>query len=192
MSSFNPVHVSHRFVEALVSEGNCCVDATVGNGYDTVFLAKRVGVTGHVLGVDIQAEAVTQAKDRLAASALGDRVCLRVSGHEDLDEHIRALSWRSIKLAMFNLGYLPGSDKSIVTLPANTIRALAICERFLDTSGAISLIAYRGHEGGMEEYEAVSDWFEKLSKDEFLVLRYERWTRSGGVTPVFFWAQKRS
>lgn len=192
MSSFNPVHVCHRFVEALVSEGDRCVDATVGNGHDTVFLAKRVGVAGHVLGVDIQAAAVTQAKNRLAANTLGDRVCLRVSGHEDLDGHIEALSWQSIKLAMFNLGYLPGSDKSIVTVSANTIRALNICESFLDTGGAISLIAYRGHEGGMEEYEAVSEWFAHLSLDKFFVLRYERWTQSVGVPPVFFWAQKRS
>ena len=192
MSSFNPVDVSHRFVEALVSEGDRCVDATVGNGYDTVFLAKRVGVTGHVLGVDIQVEAVTQAKDRLAANTLGDRVSLRVSGHEDLDVHLEALGWQSIRLAMFNLGYLPGSDKSIVTSSENTIRALAICERFLDRTGAISLIAYRGHAGGMEEYEAVSRWFAQLPLDEFFVLRYERCTRTGGVAPVFFWAQKRS
>lgn len=192
MSTFNPVPVCHRFVDALVSEGDRCIDATVGNGHDTVFLAKRVGVAGHVLGVDIQAAAVTQAQDRLAAHALGDRVSLRVSGHEDLAGHLEALGWQAIKLAIFNLGYLPGSDKSIITLSANTIRALNTCEYFMETGGAISLIAYRGHDGGMEEYEAVKEWFAQLSLDAFFVLRYERWTRAGGVTPVFFWAQKRS
>ena len=64
MNPFNPIAVAHRFVKSVVQEGDCCVDATVGNGYDTEFLAKLVGETGKVLGFDVQKQAIENTKAR--------------------------------------------------------------------------------------------------------------------------------
>ena len=191
MSDFNPVSVSHRFVRKLVRHGDRCVDATVGNGHDTAFLAELVGETGQVLGVDIQADAILKTQQRFRAGRLENRVSLWHCGHESLSARLAQLSWKSIKLAMFNLGYLPGSDKSIVTNEANCVKAFEACKSVLELGGAISVIAYRGHDGGMEEYSAVDEWFSSLSASEFLCLRYERWTRQRGRTPIFYWAEKR-
>ncbi|MBC7032591.1 SAM-dependent methyltransferase, partial [Salmonella enterica subsp. enterica serovar Enteritidis] len=50
----------------VVNPGDHVIDATVGNGHDTVYLAKLVGTTGHVDGFDIQSaaiEATTTALD---------------------------------------------------------------------------------------------------------------------------------
>ena len=41
------------------------VDGTLGNGHDTVFLAKLVGPNGHVYGFDIQEQAIVSTKKRL-------------------------------------------------------------------------------------------------------------------------------
>ena len=92
---------------------------------------------------------------------------------------------------MFNLGYLPGSDKSVVTCFGTTSQALNQSLDHLAGDGAVSVIAYRGHEGGNEEYESLAAWVEALSPEQYFALRYERWSESRGRTPVLFWIQKR-
>jgi hypothetical protein len=61
---------------------------------------------------------------------------------------------------MFNLGYLPRSDHSIVTCAETTIAALdKIIERMV-SGGMITILAYRGHDGGPEEAQAVECWLQ--------------------------------
>ena len=54
---------SHTLMEKAASNGDIVVDGTVGNGNDTVFLAKLVGPTGKVYGFDIQKEAIERTKN---------------------------------------------------------------------------------------------------------------------------------
>jgi len=191
MNLFSPVEVSHRFARSLVSEGDRCIDATLGNGHDTVFLAQLVGASGHVLGFDVQERAVSNAQARLLGLQLQEAVSCYHCGHELIDSRLRSLGWDSVQLAMFNLGYLPGSDRSVITRSKTTLLALQLCIGALSNRGAISIVAYRGHADGIEEFSAVDAWFQKLASDKFYTLRYERWTKEKGVTPVFFWVQRR-
>ena len=186
MKAFRPVVLAHRFASKLIEPGDRCVDATVGNGNDTVFLARGIGESGRVSGFDVQKRAIASTRDKLRNSGLEERVHLHLEGHENVARRLNALGWSGIKIAMFNLGYLPGSDKRIVTRKDTTLSALGTCAEAILPRGAISIIAYRGHPGGVEEYRAVWNWARQLDTARYNVMRYE-----GGsdASPVFIWIQ---
>ena len=43
-------------------EGDICIDATAGNGHDTLLLAELVGASGSIIAFDIQEQAVQETK----------------------------------------------------------------------------------------------------------------------------------
>ena len=96
------------------------MDATAGNGHDTVFFANLVGESGHVFAFDIQQEAVDATMKQLLENDLIHRVTVVKDGHEHVAHHVQ----NEIAGAIFNLGYLPGSDHSIVTTPNTTLEAI--------------------------------------------------------------------
>lgn len=187
MKAFSPVVLAHRFASKLIEPGDRCVDATVGNGNDTAFLARGVGESGRVLGFDVQKRAIASTREKLRKSGLEERVHLHHEGHENVAQRLNALGWSAIKIAMFNLGYLPGSDKRIVTCKDTTLSALGLCADALLPRGAISIIAYRRHRGGVEEYRAVWNWVKQLDPACYKVMRYER---GSDTAPVFIWIEK--
>lgn len=191
MREFSPVEVAHRFVRSCLGEGDFCVDATLGNGQDTVLLANQVGETGRVLGFDVQLQAINNTRSRLVTSGLDDRVDLLHQGHEELGQVLHSKGWKALNLIMFNLGYLPGSDKSTVTQAGSTLTALDAAIEWLAENGAISIVAYRGHPGGVEEYNAVLNWMAKVPSDSFFTFCYERSSLSRKNNPVFFWVSRR-
>ena len=187
MNLFNPTAVAHRFVRSIVEPGDCCIDATVGNGHDTCFLARLVGAKGQVLGFDVQESAIQSCQSALEERDLEDCVELLHQGHQSLSEALAKRTIPSIKVAMFNLGYLPGSDKSVVTKSASTLSALEQSVQHLSPGGAVSVVAYRGHAGGNEEALAVENWVQQLDESKYFCVRYERWSKERGLTPVFIW-----
>ncbi|MCW1009284.1 class I SAM-dependent methyltransferase, partial [Streptococcus anginosus] len=81
------------------------------NGYDTLFLAQ---LAKKVYAFDIQEQAIKQTAKRLAEAKV-DNVELFLTGHENVGQYIK-----STKAAIFNLGYLPSADKSVITQPHTT------------------------------------------------------------------------
>ena len=156
MKHFSPVEVAHRFVRLSLKEGDLCVDATMGNGHDTAFLAQLVGTSGKVLGIDLQDSAIDNARQKLRSQGLADRVVFCNRGHETLSSELRSLDWLTVQLVMFNLGYLPRSDKSVITNAHTTLQVLDASLKALAEKGAISIVAYRGHAGGFDEYQAAT------------------------------------
>ncbi len=118
------------------------IDATVGNGHDTLMLARCVAPDGRVVGFDIQPSALDHTRQRLNAAGLEQHVELINAGHE----HMRDLlgdGWvGNTDIVMFNLGYLPGGDKSIITQPDTTTSALAQSLDMLRPGGLLSLMLY--------------------------------------------------
>ncbi len=152
------------------------VDATAGNGHDTLFLARLVGKRGRVWAFDVQAEAIDSARDRLLnvnGGRLADRVTFVAEGHEHLARVLPADAIGRIRGATFNLGFLPGSDKRIVTTTEATLRALADLQAFMAPGGVISVHCYAGHAGGQEETDAVSDFCTALPWEKWRAARYE-------------------
>lgn len=143
---------AHNVVREAVRAGDWVIDATVGNGHDTAFLAECVGRSGRVFGFDIQAAALASAAERLGPLP---QVSFIQAGHEGLTAQLPADAEGRITAVMFNLGYLPGSDKEVVTRPDTTLRAIAQALKLLAVGGVITLVLYSGHPGGAEEAEAV-------------------------------------
>jgi predicted methyltransferase len=159
------VQRAHEAIREVIRPGDIAVDATVGNGHDTRFLAEAVGPRGRVYGFDIQAEAVESARERLAEAGLEGRVKLLHRSHGEMDSALDPQARGRVRAVMFNLGYLPGSDKRVITASESTLAALNQSLALLDSGGRISVLAYIGHPGGREEADAVIAWAGQLEAD---------------------------
>lgn len=159
---------SKRLIEKTVLPGETVVDATAGNGNDTLFLAQHVGENGHVYAFDIQQQALDATATRL--NDLNERTTLILDSHASIDKYVQG----PIGGAMFNLGYLPYSeDQSVVTKPATTIEAIHKILGLLKKDGIITVSVYDGHEGGKEERDALLAYVKSLHQTEVHVARYE-------------------
>lgn len=143
---------AHTAVTSAVRPGDSVIDATAGNGHDTLFLARQVGQTGRVVAMDIQTEAIESTRKRLDAASVSN-VELRLTSHENISEC--GISKGAVAAVMFNLGYLPGSDRSITTQTQSTTRSIRRAAEMLRQGGILTIIGYRGHSGGRDETEAV-------------------------------------
>jgi 16S rRNA C1402 N4-methylase RsmH len=156
-----------------VNEGDIAVDATVGNGHDTLYLAQRVGESGHVFGFDIQNEAIAATSARLQEHNMLKRVTLFQASHDQLIEKIPAIYHGRITGAIFNLGYLPGGDKRIVTKPDSTIRAIEQLLQIMAKEGIIVVVVYHGHPEGAIERDALLHYTKAIDQKRAHVLKYE-------------------
>ncbi len=156
-------------VARVLKPGDTALDATCGNGKDTVFLAGCVGPGGKVFAFDIQDRAVDNTARLLASHGLADRVSIFKRSHEEIHQWVSG----PLKAAMFNLGYLPGGDHGIITRPESTIKALESVFAFLVPGGLVSVVAYSGHPGGGEEAKRVREYLEGLDQRKYSVLHYQ-------------------
>jgi hypothetical protein len=150
--------VAAEWISGALSDSSLAIDATVGNGYDTLFLAHAVGASGQVIGFDIQKAALKNASELLRFTGMIDRVRLVLGCHSGIEAHLR--NGRPAQAAMFNLGHLPRGDRSVITRAATTLPALEGLLRHLSTAGRVTILSYRGHAGGPEEYEEVKRYLD--------------------------------
>lgn len=182
----NALAFSHQLLKDVLQPGEIAVDATMGNGHDTLFLAQLVGRSGHVYACDLQAQALINTCQRLTNADLLSRVTLLECGHEELD---RYLPEQKIKGAIFNLGYLPQSDKAVITLPKTTIAALEILLERLAYRGRIVIVCYYGHPGGQAELDEVRTFCQALPQKEYSVLNYQ-FINQQNQPPLLFCIEK--
>jgi 16S rRNA C1402 N4-methylase RsmH len=178
----------HHILTQQLKTGDLAIDATAGNGHDTQFLAERVGAEGQVIAIDIQASAIESTRGRLIAAELADRVTLHTNDHAAQLEALCQSHGESIAAIVFNLGYLPGSDKAVQTQSANTHRALEASRRLLRPSGQLCVTAYRGHPGGMEESKVVEAWMRAQETEGHTVECYE--PQANNTPPILWVLQK--
>jgi len=164
---------ARSLIDLAVKEGDIVVDATVGNGHDTLYLAERVGLSGHVFGFDIQAQAIENTTKRLREHQMETRVTLVQASHAELRTHIPSQYKGRITGAMFNLGYLPGGDKQIVTKPNSTIAAIEQLLEIMAPEGIIVLVIYHGHPEGAIERDALLQYVSTIDQQRAHVIRYE-------------------
>jgi predicted methyltransferase len=163
MGFLSVLSMAHRLVAERLQPGDAAVDATVGGGVDTVFLAKTVCPKGRVFGFDIQEDALAAAesklREQLAGAAL-PQVELLLDSHDRMRERIPQPLHGKIGAVMFNLGYYPGNEcaRHIVTKTSSTLRALDAAMTLLRPKGVMTIVVYPGHEGGAEEAAAVDNW----------------------------------
>lgn len=168
MGFLSVLTMAHRLVAERLQAGDHAIDATVGGGVDTVFLAKAVCPKGRVFGFDIQEAALAAAESKLREQldeAALPQVELLLASHDRMLEHIPQSLHGRIGAVMFNLGYYPGNerDRHIVTKMDSTLRALDAALSMLRPKGVLTIVVYPGHEGGRDEAAAVDEWASSLS-----------------------------
>lgn len=159
-------------MENVINDGDIAIDATCGNGHDTLFLTGLVGEKGYVYSFDIQEQAIIKTRERLKKHQAEERVTLVQDSHAQLAKYISQVHQSQIKGAIFNLGYLPGSDKTVVTTPKETLSSIEQLLSFLQQGGIIVLVIYHGHAGGKQEKDALMEYVASLDQKSFKVLQY--------------------
>ncbi|SES63373.1 Putative rRNA methylase [Salinibacillus kushneri] len=180
---------SHELLQQTVKPGDFVIDATAGNGNDTLMLAKLVGDTGHVLSFDIQEKAIENTRELLRKHNMNN-VSLIKDSHSQLEKYLHGKMYGNIDGAVFNLGYLPGSNKSIITKPESTIAAIQQLLPHLKEEKLIVLVVYYGHEGGEKEKEELLQMVKNLDQKRFSVLEY-RFMNQQNHPPFLLAIEKR-
>lgn len=208
MGFLSILSMAHKLVKDHVSHSDTVVDATCGNGVDTRFLAELVGPRGSVYAFDIQEQALEKTRMRLSAessdipSAGQDHLNRNASkekqmpslhlvldSHAAMANHIAVGSHGQIAAIMFNLGYLPGADQTVITKPESTLTALNSAIRLLRRGGIVTVILYPGHTGGETETRAVEQWASSLSVQTCQAVIYRMAQRA--VAPFLIAIEKK-
>ena len=143
--------------------GARAVDATMGNGKDTLWLCGLVGETGRVYAFDVQAEAVARTRELLEREGVADRAALFCRGHEHMAEVVDG----PVDAVMFNLGWLPGAVHAVTTRTETTLRAVEAALSMLKPQGLLTVCVYPGHDEGMRELNALTKWASHLNPRRF-------------------------
>ncbi len=160
---------AHGVVADLVAPGQCVIDATVGNGHDTLFLASLVGGDGRVYGFDVQTAAIDVTRHRLASYAAIPtnpplaEVTLIARSHAQMQAHVPTKWHGHVAAIMFNLGYLPGRDHALTTRWPSTLAAIDAGRRLLAPGGVISVLSYPGHPAGRHELDGILALIERAA-----------------------------
>lgn len=173
MGLLSVISQAHAMMTRTLRPGDIAIDATVGNGVDTLFLAQTVGPRGLVYGFDIQEEALASARKRFAHADISDaNVRWTLRNHAQMLDALPEEIHGTVAGVMFNLGYLPGGDRSVITQTDSTLSALDAALRVLKPGGLVTIVLYPGHPGGDVEAEAVHHWAEQLSQAQFQSCSY--------------------
>lgn len=140
--------IAHQILEKCINPISIIIDATCGNGNDTLFLCQRVL---HVHAFDIQSQAIKNTKELTKSYP---NVTFHHTSHEHLAELIPNFDG-----VIFNLGYLPNSDKSIQTDHITVIHTLGLIHA--KQQGFVLIVAYPGHLEGFKESIAITTWLDK-------------------------------
>ncbi|MBO4950652.1 MAG: class I SAM-dependent methyltransferase [Clostridia bacterium] len=159
--------VAKGFLESMnIKEDYVLCDFTMGNGYDTEYLCKKVP-KGKVYAFDIQAQAVENTRKRLSDAGLTNAEIIH-------DSHAKVLEYvkEPINGGMFNLGYLPGGDKSVHTMRESTMPAIEGAISLLKKGGILVISIYPGHEEGTLEGQMLLEKLSQLSRFEYCVTNF--------------------
>ena len=165
----NALELSHKYIKETVKEGDIVVDATAGNGNDTLFLAELVGKCGKVYAFDVQLPAIQNTKQRLEENGVLERCEVILDGHQNMKNYVH----ENVKAVMFNFGYLPGGDKSVFTHKETSIPAIESAMDLIADDGIITLAIYYGGKTGFEEKDALIEFLKGIDNRKFSVLYHD-------------------
>ena len=158
------------FINSLNKNNIICVDATLGNGFDSLYLSSLLNEKGTIYGYDIQEQAIINS-NKLFKDHNVTNVITKLSSHENIEED-------NIDLAIFNLGYLPGFDKSIKTNKETTMKAIKnLLPKMNKDNMLIVICLYVGHEEGFEESIVIDEFVKSLPSNEYMVSKYQNYNR---------------
>lgn len=174
MKNYQVTEWCAHFIREQVREGDLCIDATMGNGSDTLLLSRLCGPKGRVLAFDIQEQALEHTKKRLQSADAPCNYTLILDSHSNLRQYAEP---ETVSCIVFNFGYLPGGDHRKATRKETSIAALEQSLTLLKKGGLLSLCIYSGGDSGYEERDALLSWLRNLSPREYLVIRSDYFNR---------------
>ena len=174
MKNFQITQWSAHFIEEQVKPGDFCIDATMGNGNDTLLLSRLCGESGQVLAFDIQEQALNHTRKRLQKAAAPENYTLLLESHSHMSQYARP---ETVSCIVFNLGYLPGGDHSKATKSNTSITAMEQGLFLLKKGGLLSLCIYSGGDSGFQERDDVLTWLKQLDSHKYLVIRSDYYNR---------------
>ena len=164
-----------NFIRQQVQKGDFCIDATMGNGNDTLLLTQLCGKSGKVLAFDIQKQALETTKKKLTAAHVPENYKLLLESHANMAEYANP---DSVSCIVFNFGYLPGGDHTLATRGETSIEALTQSLTLLKKGGMISLCIYSGGDSGFEERDQILAWLKELDSRKYLVIKSDYYNRT--------------
>ncbi len=168
------------FLASHIKEGDTVADFTMGNGHDTLWLAEQVGKSGHVYAFDIQKAALEQTESRLREAGVEQRCSLIFDSHENSEQYIR----EPLNASVFNLGWLPGSDRTLTTRHESTMKAVDAAIRLCAPDGIVLVAVYPGHPEGEREGILLSERLSSLNRRAFSVTQFR--ILNSPTSPFFF------
>ena len=181
----NLLEVEKNFLIPHIKKGGVAVDFTMGNGHDTLWLSNAVGEEGKVYAFDIQPQALASSKKLLTESGAPENYTLILDSHSNVMDYVK----EKICIGMFNLGFLPGGDKSITTKRDTTMIAIRAAIDLLDADGALLIAVYPGHEEGTIEGELIEQELMTLNRKELCACKFK--IVNSPTSPFFFLIERK-
>lgn len=164
---WNALGVSHRFIKQHLPKGGFAIDATAGNGGDTLMLCEMVGTEGRVLAMDIQQQAVENTQKLLTESGWASVARVVQDSHARMEQYAQP---ESADCVVFNFGWLPGGDHNIFTRKESSLEAIEQGLTCLKPGGIMSLCVYYGRNNGYEERDAILAYVRGLDHRHYTVM----------------------
>lgn len=176
-------HWCHEIIRSQAQMGGLYIDATMGNGNDTLMLCELAGETGEVFAFDIQGQAVEATKALLEKHQVTTNCHLILDGHENMDRYVQEAT---ADVICFNFGYLPGGDHEIATRASTSLIAIKKGLELLKSGGMMSLCIYSGGDTGFEEKDCILNYLKELPAREYTVIVNQYFNRENNPPiPVF-------
>ena len=167
-----PKHITEYFINNFLCVGDIAIDATAGNGNDTLKLCNAVGESGKVFAFDIQQIALDNTKKLLDANGITNANLIKDS-HSELDKYIG----EPVKAVIFNLGYLPGGDHSLHTKCETTTIAIEKALSLLADDGFVAVTIYYGKDSGTAEKDGVMAYLKNIDCGKYTVTVHDFYNR---------------
>ena len=183
MKSYQITEWSHELFKLQVNPEGLYIDATMGNGHDTLFLCELAGESGKVLAFDVQEKAIMCTTNLLKEHNVENRAKLYLDSHENMDAYAEAGTVDGI---YFNFGYLPGGDHNLATKADTSVKAIEKGLKLLKKGAVMALCIYSGGDTGYEERERLLAFLKNLDARKWLVIATEYLNRKNHPPmPVF-------
>lgn len=163
------IEIAHFLLRKHVRKGDMVIDATCGNGHDSLLLADLALTprSGSLHCYDIQEVAVRATKERLKNHPCLKRVAFHHTSHTELPEG-------SPSVVVYNLGYFPGGDTSLTTLTETSFSSFNTALSRLKPGGALFITFYPGHPEGARELETGQSWAKEVRSQGFKLFVYKQ------------------
>ncbi|CDZ74459.1 putative rRNA methylase [Peptoniphilus sp. ING2-D1G] len=177
---FNYREIVDEIIENMDLKDSCCLDCTCGNGKDSLNILSHMDGSGFLYCCDLQKQAVENT-ERLLKSKEFENFKMMHKSHDEIFDEIPC----KLKLIIYNLGYLPGSDKSIATKASTTIKSIDRAILKLREDGVIIVVSYLGHQGSHEERKAVDEYLKNLDQQKYKVEKREFYNQKNNPPIVY-------